>query len=421
MLSGKAAMRKKAYPRQRFSLTPTQSLNLLHHALKRKTREGEARAQFEKAFAAYLGVPHAMTFSSSRAGIYFCLKNLGLSPGDEVICQSYTFFIVPAMIRLAGLKPVFVDVDPETYNLDPDKVEEALTPRSRVLIVTHLHGVPAPLDPLLALARKHNLRVIEDCAHATGLSYKNRYVGTHDVGCFSLGIGKNLSTVQGGMVTTTDSNLFEQLQREQINFREPSSGSTLGIALNGILSSALTHPRLFRWSVYLALRLQDLLKKDWIDRFMDDPIHLTETVPDSFFTHFSDLQATLGLWRLQELPSVNRRLGQNAKILNECMPDNAFFHPQKTPDEEEGIYMHYTLRTREPSILRSHFLKNGWDTQMDYCCSCADLAPFRNESAACPISKELDGHVIFLPNYPDLPEDEIRNVMRTEFPSDLTA
>jgi len=414
-------MLKKAYPRQRFSLSPKQSLMLLGLFLKGKAREGNEREPFERDFAATLNVPHAMAFSSSRAGIYFSLKNVGLAPQDEVICQSYTFFIVPAMIRLAGLKPVFVDVNPESYNLDPSKVEEAITPRSRVLIVTHLHGVPAPLDPLLELAKKHNLRVLEDCAHATGLRYKDRYVGTHDIGCFSLGIGKNLSTIQGGMLTTTDGDLFHRLRTLQKDFRPPTLGSTLGLTLNGLLSSVLTHPSIFRWTVYPLLRLQDRLNKDWIDRFMDDPIRISDEVPPSFFTHMSNLQAVLGMWRLNDLASVNRCIQNNAKIYNDSIQDRALFHPQKTSDAEDGIYMHYTLRTQDPEALRSHLLKQGMDTQKDYCCSCADLPPFSDTSPPCPDARELEGRVVFLPNYPGLPEEDIRRIMQARGPSGRSA
>jgi len=251
------------------------------------------------------------------------------------------------------------------------------------------------------------------------MTYRDRFVGTHDIGCFSLGVGKNLSTVQGGMLATTDGKLAQRLREECSRFRSPALGESLGVAVNGIVSSLLTDPRIFRWSVYPALRLQDRFGKDWIDRFMDDPVEIPEEVSESMFTRMSNLQATLGLWRIRELTAVNSRLQGNARVYNESLPAHGPFHAQKSPEGEEGIYMHYTLRTENPRELRSHLLKQGWDTQRDYCCSCADLPAFHDPQTHFPVSRALEERVIFLPNYPDVPLEEIRRVMKTL--SDLPA
>lgn len=406
---------RKAFPRQRFWLPPGGLRKLAALLLAGKARSGEEKEAFERAFAEFLGVPHALAYSSSRAGIYHALRNLDLAPGDEVICQSYTFFVVPAMIRLAGLQTVFTDVDPKTYNLVPEAVEAAVTPRSRVLVVTHLHGVPAPLEPLLEIARKHGLRVIEDCAHATGLRYRGRYVGTHDIGCFSLGVGKNLSTLQGGMLATTDPALADRLRKDQATFQAPGRADVLSLAASAVVYATLTDPRLFRWAVYPVLRLQDRVGRDWVDRAMDDPFHVPEQAPASFRIHMSNLQAAMGLQRLQELPRVNAHLERNARAYTGALPREGDGVPQLPPEGEQALYMHYTLRSADPRGLRSRLLRLGIDTQLDYCRACAELPPFGNTDADCPVSRSLEDRVLFLPNYPDISEEEIRGRMRQAF------
>src|SRR5262249_19221234 len=135
---------------------------------------------FEEEFARVLGSGYVRTCSTEygRMALYFILKSMDFPPGSEVIVPALTFWVVPEATRVAGLKPVFADVDPATFTLSPSAVERAIPPRTRAILPTHLYGLACDMDGLLDIARRHNLKVIEDCAHSLGATYNGQMVGT---------------------------------------------------------------------------------------------------------------------------------------------------------------------------------------------------------------------------------------------------
>ena len=162
-------------------------------------------AAFEDEFAAYCGVPHACGVGSGTDALWFALLALGIGPGDEVITVPNTFIATAEAISFTGARPVFVDVDEQTHTLDPALLEAAVTPRTKAVVPVHLYGQPADMDPIMAIARKHGLRVIEDACQAHGAEYKGRRTGSiGDAGCFSFYPGKNLGAYgEAGAVTTS--------------------------------------------------------------------------------------------------------------------------------------------------------------------------------------------------------------------------
>ena len=168
--------------------------------------------KFEEALRAYLGAPHVLAIANATAGLHLALVALDLQPGDEVITTPMTFAATLNVIVLAGAKPVLVDVEPHTYNLDVAKVAGAITPRTRAIMPVHFAGLPVDLDPLYVLAQQHGLRVIEDAAHAIGTEYKGRRIGAFgDTQVFSFHPNKNMTTGEGGCVSTHDAKLAERL------------------------------------------------------------------------------------------------------------------------------------------------------------------------------------------------------------------
>lgn len=165
---------------------------------------GKEVAAFEDEFAAFSQSPHAVAVNSGTSALHVALLASGAGPGDEVITVPCTFVATVAAIGYAGAKPVFVDVDPVTYTMDPARIEAAITPRTKAILPVHLYGNPADMDPILDIARRHGLVVIEDAAQAHGAEYKGRRCGSMgDLGCFSFYPGKNLGAYgEGGLVTT---------------------------------------------------------------------------------------------------------------------------------------------------------------------------------------------------------------------------
>lgn len=168
--------------------------------------------KFEEALKAYLNAPHVLALSSATAGLHLALLALDLKQDDEIITTPMTFAATLNTIVLAGGRPVLVDVEPSTYNLDVAQLARAITPRTRAIVPVHFAGSPVDLDPLYALAEKHGLRVIEDAAHAIGTEYKGRRIGAFgDTQVFSFHPNKNMTTGEGGAITTRDDKLAERM------------------------------------------------------------------------------------------------------------------------------------------------------------------------------------------------------------------
>lgn len=167
---------------------------------------GSEVASFEKAFATYCQVDHAMGVNSGTSALHLALLAAGVGPGDEVITVPFTFVATVAAIGYTGARPVFVDIDPSSFTMDPNLLEAAITKNTRVIMPVHLYGQCADMDPILEIAKKNGLVVIEDAAQAHGAEYKGRKAGSMgDLGCFSFYPGKNLGAYgEGGMVTTNN-------------------------------------------------------------------------------------------------------------------------------------------------------------------------------------------------------------------------
>ncbi|MFM1899848.1 MAG: hypothetical protein RLZZ216_424 [Cyanobacteriota bacterium] len=175
---------------------------------------GSEIQRFEEAFAASIGSPHAVGCNSGTDALILALRGLGIGPGDEVITASFSFFATAEAISAVGATPVFVDVDPVTYLIDLAQAEAAITPSTKALIPVHLFGRPVDMDALMAIAQRHGLKVVEDCAQATGAHWNGKPVGSWgDVGCFSFFPTKNLGGAgDGGAVTCCDADLAQRMR-----------------------------------------------------------------------------------------------------------------------------------------------------------------------------------------------------------------
>ncbi len=168
---------------------------------------GKEVGDFERAFAAYVGAKHCVGVASGLDALKLALEALGIGPGDEVIVPAHTFIASALAVSAVGARPVLVEVEEDSFNLDPKRLDAALTPRTKAVMPVHLYGQPADLDPILDFARRHGLRVVEDASQAHGARYRGRRVGTFgDAGCFSFYPGKNLGAYgdAGGLVTDDD-------------------------------------------------------------------------------------------------------------------------------------------------------------------------------------------------------------------------
>ena len=173
---------------------------------------GPTVQQFEKDWSDFFGVKHAITVNSNTSGLFIAIGALGIKAGDEVIVSPFTMSAGTVAPIMYGAVPVFADVDYDNFNLSPESIQKCITSRTKAILVPHIFGNPAKMDEIMAIAKKHGLYVIEDCAQAPMAKYKDRYIGTiGDIGIFSLNYHKHIHTGEGGVVVTNDLNLAERL------------------------------------------------------------------------------------------------------------------------------------------------------------------------------------------------------------------
>lgn len=258
---------------------------------------GPQVAAFETEFAAYKGVPYAVAVNSCTAALHLALLAADLAPGDEVITTAMTFCATVNAIIHAGATPVVVDVDPATGNMDPDAVAAAITPRTRALLPVHFAGRACAMDPLLQLAERYGLMVIEDCAHAIETEYQGRKAGTMGhFGCFSFYVTKNVVTGEGGMVVTANADAAARIKV---------------LALHGMSADA--------WK-----------------RFGDDGYKHYYVTEAGFKYNMMDIQAAMG--RIQ-LSKVERYWQRRWKIWQQYM--DAFAHlPIDLPEQPDSNQRH---------------------------------------------------------------------------------
>jgi len=184
--------------------------------------QGPRVAEFEKQFAQYVGAKHAIAVSSCTAALHLAFIGAGIGSGDEVLCPSLSFIATANSVRYVGATPIFVDIDPLTYNLDPNRIEAAITPRTKAVLAVHQIGLPAALQEILEIARRRNLVVIEDAACAIGSIYTGQRIGSPhaSMACFSFHPRKILTTGEGGMITTSEEKVatrIRQLRQHAMN------------------------------------------------------------------------------------------------------------------------------------------------------------------------------------------------------------
>lgn len=281
---------------------------------------GPKTLRFEEHFARYVGSRYAIGLNSCTAGLHLAQLALGIGPGDEVITTPYTFIATANTILHCGAKPVFVDIDPLTMNIDPRRIEQAITPRTKAIIPVHYAGYPCDMDPILDIARRHGLKVVEDAAHAVHTQYKGRMIGSiADATCFSFYATKNLTTGEGGMVTVQDEELADRIR---------------------------------------VMSLHGMNKNAW-NRYSEKGSWYYEVEFPGFKYNMTDVQAALGLVQLERLEEMQRRRGLYAAIYNEVLKhQEAAVLPHDSPAHRHAWHL-YVIRLRAGllRITREEFIE----------------------------------------------------------------
>ncbi|GAA2823610.1 DegT/DnrJ/EryC1/StrS family aminotransferase [Kribbella solani] len=300
-------------------------INAVTDALTRDTLAmGPLGREFERRFADLLGARHAQATSSCTTALFLAAQVLELGPGDEVITTPQTFWVTTWPLQARGCTIRFADIDPDSLNLDPDSVEALVTPRTKSIWVVHHGGRAVDLDPIMAIATKYGLSVVEDCAHAPGATYKGRRVGTiGDIGCFSFHSLKNMTTGEGGAFVTNDDAYAEKA-------RELGTIHTWGALVER--DSDRIGP--YRQPAYYR---DPHVRSAFSKSYRDDRYLIGNNY------RMSEISAALGLAQLAKLDQLNARRQEIARRLDDGLTGVPGITLQRARPEAPSVYHLYTI------------------------------------------------------------------------------
>lgn len=399
----------RAYPRHIVNLLNGAFRATLNAIKSGEVTEGPLVENFEKEFARYIGVKQVFGLSSGRVAFHLALMALDLNEGDEIILPAYTFHGFPLIIKSCGLKPVFVDIRADTYNIDISGIENAITPKTKAVLVIHMFGQPCEVDRIVELAKRHGLKVIEDCAHACGAEYKGKKVGGFgDIAIFSFNTGKTLSCFGGGALCINDSLLSGKISNLiQLSGSQKRAGLYRQVFKTSIAYFA-TKPNLFPYSTYYLIRIFDLFRSDFFDRIMEEPL-FSNTKTDRG-TKISNLQAAVGVAQLKEIEKVRKRLSQNAELYSERLYGIKGLQVPVVIKGANPSWLYYCVKVNGRDFFRRRLLRRGIDTRKGNMVTPSSLQDFENYSSNCPTAEQVVNEVVELPNNIYLFEEDINYI-----------
>jgi len=322
---------------------------------------GEEVTQFEKEFSQFNTVSHTVGVGSGTEALHIALRALDIGQGDEVITTAHTAVATASAIDLAGAKPIFVDIEPDFFTIDPDLIEDAITPKTKAIIPVHIYGQPCNMDAIMEIANKNNLKVIEDCAQTHGAKYNGKRVGSiGDVGCFSFYPTKNLGAIgDGGALVTNDDQL--------------------------------------------AGKIKLLREYGWKERYISSK--------EGWNSRLDELQAAILHVKLKHLDEDNFRRNKHAKIYFDLLKYLPLESP-KTRSNCSHVFHLFVIKTEQRDKLRDYLQKNGVNTTIQYPVPVHKQKYFQKmcSEKSLPMTEQVTKNILSIPMYPELEEKEINKV-----------
>jgi dTDP-4-amino-4,6-dideoxygalactose transaminase len=373
---------------------------------------GPAIAEFERQFANYHYMEHALAASYGRMAFYYILRALNLPPGSEIIFPALTFWVVPEMAKQAGYKPIFVDVDPLTFNLDPHKFEAAITEQTRAVVPTHLYGRPCNMTRVMKIADANDLVVIEDCAQAVGARHRGRLVGTFgDAAFFSFQMLKGINTYGGGMVLTNNPVVNSRVREEIAAEPLPSAADVALRFAGGIVSRTAISPKSFTFWGFPIQAAASLVGHYDLSEFIWEKIRPLDRFPRSYHQQYSNAQALLGIRALARLDEFNSRSRAHASSYSQGLQDCASVKTSAPTVEDENVYYQYCIYLSDAGQASRRAIRKGVDFETTHVDVCSHLSLFGQFATDCP-GAEMTARALQLPVYSRLRESDVERVLR---------
>jgi dTDP-4-amino-4,6-dideoxygalactose transaminase len=323
--------------------------------------QGPRVKAFEEAFAVMCGVKHAAATTSGTTALHLALLANGIGEGDEVVTSPFTFIASANAILYTGARPVFIDIDPTTYNINPALIEAAITPRTKAILPVHLFGLSCDMDAIMNIAQKHNLLVIEDACQSHGATYKGKRLGSFGTGTFSLYPTKNMTSAEGGMITTDDDAIDEKCR---------------------------------------VLRQHGMRRRYYHDEL-------------GYNFRMTDIHAAIGLEQLKKLEGKNQQRRANARFLSEHL------RGVRVPSVAEGcehVYHQYTVRVPggKRDTLRAYLQENGVGSEVYYPVPVHKQSFYTEElgyHVTLPAAERAALEVLSLPVHPAVSQSDLETIV----------
>lgn len=322
---------------------------------------GDEVNQFERHFAEYIGCQHAVGVNSGSDALQIALESLGVGSGDEVILPSHTFVATANAVMKTGANPVFVDIDPDTYCIDPDEVRSAVTEKTAAVIPVHLYGQPADIESIQSICEQNDIAIVEDACQAHGSTYDGQTVGSFgDIGCFSFYPTKNLGAYGDGGAIVTDND-------------------------------------------ELATRIAEIRNVGQSSKYRHEHV--------GFNSRLDELQAAVLNVKLERLDDWNRRRSEAAAIYDELL-DGVVTTPT-TRNNAEHVYHLYVIRTENRDSLREYLDERDIGTLIHYPTPIHEQPAYQEYSdVSLPVTERIAEQIVSLPMHPWIEPDEIERVVR---------
>jgi len=405
---------RKTIPITAIPISPREILTLAEKVISDKTLDGADVEKFENELSQYLDSSKVFSFNAGRTALYVALQALRLKPGNEVIVPAYTCAIVFEIVLRLGLKPVFVDVDRETYNINPEKIPEAITPATKAIIPVHLFGRPCDMDCICEISNKYGLFIVEDVAQALGAEFKGKKVGAFgDLAIFSFGAGKSITGGEGGAMAVNNEELAEWVAQIHSKLPSPNLQWVLHVIEN------ITAMRLFSNH-----RLYALVKDSVEERsentdqmILRNCLTLAGKNMDALGltlepAKMPNISAAILCRQLMKLDELNNRRIKNAMRLTTLLSERCKAKVKlPTIDlDVKNTFTRYVVRVLEGKreSVSEEMLRRGIDAKKLYYYVAATLHQLSDKRYVC--AEELSASLLGIPNHPLLTKSDLEQI-----------
>lgn len=400
-------------PRTRPYLKNREIIIALWRLLLHGTECGRPVEKFEQDFAALYGSAGAVSCSYARMSFYYILKVIALPKGSEIILTPITIHDIINIIILLGYKPVFVDIVPQTYQMDPLDLQRKINQKTKAVLVTHLFGMPSDMKKIVSICKRHDLVLLEDASHSFNAALDGRAVGTFGLaGFFSLSSLKAITSGYGGVIISQDTNLLKEIRKIVESLRNCPQKDLWGVLLKNLIVGMATDPFFFNLFTFPAICLLNSKNPDIVQKMQtDNPVKIRlKDIPEKWVWRFSSMQADLALRCLERVKDCDEKRRRHANILlNELMPVASDRLPLLL-DGTHNVFWRFPFRAPERTRFQRFMNKCGIDTTTTLLPCCSMSPAFSEYGVSMPNAERVVQETYFLPVEPALTDNQVLGI-----------